>query len=138
MKAYSIDLRQKIVDIYEEGQISQRRLAKQFQVAPSFVEKLIRQMKETGSIAPKIRTVQTPCKLNEEQLIVLEQIVLENNDATLAEIREILLQKTNVSIGISTVDRMLHRLNLTFKKKLFIPRKKRQIECKGYGLISGS
>jgi putative transposase len=32
MKAYSLDLRQKIVDAYAEGQISQRQLAKQFRV----------------------------------------------------------------------------------------------------------
>jgi len=32
MKAYSLDLRQKIVDAYAEGNISQRQLAKQFQL----------------------------------------------------------------------------------------------------------
>ena len=33
MKAYSIDLRQKIIEVYNEGDISQRQLAKQFHVA---------------------------------------------------------------------------------------------------------
>jgi transposase len=36
MKTYSLDLRQKIVDAYAEGKISQRQLAKQFRVALSF------------------------------------------------------------------------------------------------------
>jgi len=74
MKAYSLDLRQKIVDAYAEGNISQRQLAKQFRVALSFVEKLLKQCRETGSIAPKCRQ-QTSTKLNYEQLMVLKQLV---------------------------------------------------------------
>ncbi|MCY7320378.1 MAG: hypothetical protein LH660_00875 [Phormidesmis sp. CAN_BIN36] len=38
MKAYSLDLRQKIVDTYEEGNLSQWSLAKHFRVALSFIE----------------------------------------------------------------------------------------------------
>jgi transposase len=75
MKAYSLDLRQKIVETYAEGKISQRQLAKQFRVALSFIEKLLKQHRQTGSIAPKVRTEQTPIKLNQEQLKVLEQLV---------------------------------------------------------------
>lgn len=59
MKAYSLDLRQKIVDAYAEGNISQRQLAKHFRVALSFIEKLLKQHRETGTIAPKVRTEQT-------------------------------------------------------------------------------
>jgi transposase len=56
MKVYSLDLRQKIVDVYRAGNISQRQLAKQFRVALSFVEKLLKQHRETGTIAPKVRS----------------------------------------------------------------------------------
>ena len=129
MKAYSLDLRQKIVDAYAEGNTSQRQLAKQFRVALSFIEKLLKQHRETGSIAPKKRTEQTPTKLNSEQLTVLEQLVEATNDATLDELRYQLLQKTGVLIGRSTVDRMLTKLNLTVKKKHSIPRKKRVSGC---------
>lgn len=124
MKAYSLDLRQKIVDTYAEGNTSQRQLAKQFRVALSFIEKLLKQQRETGRIAPKQRTEQTPTKLNAEQLGVLEQLVEENNDATLAELRQQLEEKTGVVIARSTVDRMLSKLNLTVKKNAS-PRRKR-------------
>lgn len=124
MKAYSLDLRQKIVDTYAEGNISQRQLAKQFRVALSFIEKLLKQHRETGNIAPKVRTEQTPTKLNEEQLTILEQIVKANNDATLDELRYQLEQKTGVLIGRSTVDRMLTKLNLTVKKNTTCYRKR--------------
>jgi transposase len=36
MKAYSIDFRQKIIDTYQQEKISQRKLAKRFNVALSF------------------------------------------------------------------------------------------------------
>ncbi len=116
MKAYSLDLRQKIVDAYAEGKISQRQLAKQFRVALSFIEKLLKQHRETGSIAPKVRTEQTPTKLTAEQLMVLCSIVEANKDATLDELRYQLAQQTGVLIGRSTVDRMVKKLNLSVKK----------------------
>lgn len=133
MKAYSLDLRQKIVNLYEEGNISQRQLAKQFNVALSFVQKMLRQKLELGHIEPKIRLEQTPTKLNQEQLTILEQLVTDNNDATLAELREMLFQKTGVMIGRSTVDRMLSKLNITVKKKHSTRQKKNQTEFNNCG-----
>ena len=124
MKAYSLDLRQKIVDAYAEGNISQRQLAKQFRVALSFVEKLLKQQRETGNIAPKKRTNQTPTKLNSEQLQVLQQLVEAHNDATLEELRDLLEAQTGVHIGRSTVDRMLTKLELTVKKNAASHRKR--------------
>ncbi len=124
MKAYSLDLRQKIVTAYAQGGRSQRQLAQQFGVALSFIEKLLKQQRETGSLAPKVRTKQTPTKLNEEQLEVLGQLVEVQNDATLDELRFQLEQKTGVLIGRSTVDRMLTKLQLTVKKNTASDRKR--------------
>lgn len=118
MQPYSLDLRQKIVDAYEKGDVSQRKLAKNFGVALSFVSKLLLQHRRSGTIAPKIRTEQTPLKLTPEQLEVLRQLVEAQPDATLGELQEQLRDKTGVSLGTSTIDRMLRlQLNLTFKKK---------------------
>ncbi|MEH2467228.1 helix-turn-helix domain-containing protein [Nostoc sp.] len=116
MKAYSLDLRQKIIDTYFEGGISQRQLAKRFRVALSFVEKLLKQYREIGSIAPLVRIQQTPTKLNSQQLSILEEIVSANKDATLDELRSHLEQKTGVIIGQTTMDRMLRMMNIKVKK----------------------
>lgn len=124
MKAYSLDLRQKIVDVYKEGNITQRKLAAQFKVALSFIQKLLKQYRETGNIAAKVRKVQTPTKLNCEQLEILEQLVEANNDATLEELRQLLHEKTGVLIGRSTVDRMLKKINVTYKKNATSKRKR--------------
>ena len=115
MKAYSLDFRQKILDTYLQGGISQRQLAKRFCVSLSFVEKLLKQYKETQSIAPKLRTKQTSTKLNLEQLNILQEIVEAKNDATLSEISLIIEEKTGIIIGISTVDRMLRKMKIPRK-----------------------
>ncbi len=116
MKPYSVDLRQKIIDVYQEGNISQRQLARQFRVALSFIQKLIKQYKETGNIAPKVRTKQTPTKLTDEQLQVLKELVAENPEATLQELRQKLAAIAGVTISISTVHRMLRRIDLCTPK----------------------
>jgi transposase len=111
MKAYSVDLRQKIIDAHTEGKTSQRQLAQRFRVTLSFVEKLLKQYRETGSIAPRKRTKQTPTKLGAEQLPILEQLVAENNDATLAKLRDLLYVRTGILVSVPTINRMLKRLN---------------------------
>ncbi|MBG1270917.1 helix-turn-helix domain-containing protein [Nostoc sp. WHI] len=124
MKAYSLDLRQKIIDTYVKDKISQRQLAERFRVTLSFVEKLLKQYRETGNIAPKVRIQQTPTKLSQEQLNVLSSIVSDHNDATLNELCILLEQQTGVLIGRSTLDRMLKKLNLNLKKKTTFYRKR--------------
>jgi len=128
MKAYSVDLRQKIVDAYDKGNISQRKLAKQFGVATSFVQKILKQSRETGDLSPKVRQEQTPTKLNSDQLETLRQMVEAENDATLNELRGKLHDQTGVLIARSTVDRMVKRLGFTFKKKRSMPARKKVSE----------
>jgi transposase len=118
MKAYSLDLRQKIVDAYAAGGISQRQLAKNFGVTLSFVQSLLKRQREFQTIAPKVRTEQTPTKLNAAQLEILRQLVKAQPDATLGELQQRLQAQTDVLIGVATVDRMVRlKLNLRFKKK---------------------
>jgi transposase len=125
MKAYSLDLRQKIVDAYAAGGISQRQLAKNFGVTLSFVQSLLKRQREFQTIAPKVRTEQTPTKLNAAQLEILRQLVEAQPDATLEELQQRLQAQTEVLIGVATVDRMVRlKLNLRFKKKVCTPPRK--------------
>lgn len=116
MKPYSLDLRQKIVDAYDRGGISQRQLARQFNVATSFVQKLLKQRRETGSIAPKVRTEQTPPKLNAQHRALLRELLEAQNDATLEELRDRLHARTEVFVSVSTMHNTLKRMAITVKK----------------------
>ncbi len=116
MKAYSLDLRQKIIDIYEQEEISQRQLAKRFNVALSFIVKLLRKYRATGEISPKPFNGGVKLKLSPENLVVLADLIENNNDATLDELCQMLKEKIGVSISRATMGRMTHRLKLTVKK----------------------
>jgi len=116
MQPYSLEFRQRIIDIYAEGNTSQRQLAQRFRVALSFLQKILKQYRETGSIEPKQRLEQTPTKLNSAQLDILKTLVATNNDATLAELCDLLLEETNIRVGVSTIFRMLEKQDLTLKK----------------------
>ena len=84
MKPYSLDFRRKIVEVYENENLSQRKLAARFGVALSFISKLLKRYQETGSLAPE-KSPGRPPKLEEEHLKILKDIVAEHNDWTLEE-----------------------------------------------------
>jgi transposase len=53
MKPYSIELREKIVKIYEQGDTSIRKVAARFDVSKGFVQKILKQKQTTGHVQPK-------------------------------------------------------------------------------------
>lgn len=116
MKAYSLDLRQKIINVYEQEEISQRQLAQRFCVALSFVVKLLKQYRATGKIAPKPFNGGVKLKLSPENLVTLADLIEKNNDATLDELCQMLEEKIGVNISRATMGRMTQRLKLTVKK----------------------
>jgi transposase len=116
MKAYSTDFRQKIIETYESTPISQRQLAKRFSVALSFIQKLLKQYRLTGSIAPRPHGGGAELKLTADQLEILVELIEAHNDATLAELCQLLAAKTGVQLSVATMGRMTQRLNLTRKK----------------------
>ena len=119
MKTYSIDFRQKIMDVYHNEPLPQRAIANRFSVALSFVQKLIKQYRETQNIAPRTERCGVKLKLNAEQLLILAELIEENNDATLEELRYLLYQKIGFTISITTMGRMAKLLNMTFLKNSF-------------------
>ena len=77
MKPYSLDLRQKIIETYEQEAISQRNLAKRFRVALSFIYKLLKLYREKGTFEPKSHGGGQSMKLSPENIIVLGELVGE-------------------------------------------------------------
>ncbi|MDJ0541378.1 MAG: IS630-like element ISMae26 family transposase [Microcystis sp. M53603_WE2] len=117
MRPYSVDFRQKIIDVWKKEKISIRGLAQRFDVAKSFIQKLLKQHKETGDIRPRPQGGSPPTKLNSEQLIILIEIIEANNDATLEELSDLLYEKTQVKVSRATLGRLTQKLNYSFKKK---------------------
>lgn len=123
MKSYSLDLRQKIIDIREQEKISIRALAARFSVAKSFVQKIVKQYQQTGNISPRKRGGNQKPKVSGENLLILQEIIEQNNDCTLTELCALLELKTGIIVSTSTMDRLCQKLNLTVKKNLVRHRK---------------
>jgi transposase len=118
MKAYSLDLRQKIINVYQHEQISQRQLAKRFNVATSFIIKLLKQYRQTGSIEPKAHGGGNPAKLSAQYQPLVAELVAANNDATILELCAQFEQRAGMRVSRSTMGRAVQQLKLTVKKNL--------------------
>ena len=125
MKPYSIEFRQKIIEVHAKESISIRKLAQRFSVAKSFIQKIIKQYKETGDIHPKPQGGSPEPKLKKEQLLDLIEIIETNNDATLEELCGLLEEKLQVKISRATMGRITQQLNYSVKKNSLRGRKRK-------------
>jgi len=116
MQAYSLDLRQRMVTAYEKGGETILEVAERFEVSDSFVKKLLRRKRPTGTIAPVGHRSGQPKRLSEKHRKWLLKTVLAAPDMTLEDLREQLLSEHRVSASLATVCRELRALNLRRKK----------------------
>jgi len=112
MKAYSIDLRQRVVEAYENGEGTQKEIAQLFGVSLSWFESLLRQWRETGSVLPKPHGGGRQAEITGKALERLKTLVDKNPGATLEELR----RKCRTKGSIMSVFRALRRLGITRKK----------------------
>ena len=122
MKAYSLDLREKILHAYDEHRGSQRALAALFGVSRAFVEKLVQRRRSTGQIAPRPHAGGRKPNCDQAALAVVRQRLQEQTDATLTELCERLGQQRGLWVSVSTMSRLLTRLGLPRKKSRSTPR----------------
>ena len=109
-KAYSVDLRQRVLATCDEG-IRAEEVAKRYRVSRSWVFRLLKRHRETGRIEP-LYGKPGPKPVLGEHLGRLKKVVGNKPDATLEELR----QELGIRVGISTLWRGLRDLGLTLKK----------------------
>ena len=110
----SQDLRQRLVGAVERGS-SARQAAARFAVSASAAIKLVRRVRETGSMAPgKIGGHRKPLLAGHEDL--LRELTATRKGITLAEIRDALIERGIEPGSLTTIWWTLRRLGLTHKK----------------------
>ena len=112
MKAYSIDLRQRVVTAYDAGEGTQEQLAARFAVSTSWVRKILRLRRDTGSIEPRPHGGGHAKAFDGEAAARLRQAVRDDSDATLEELG----RAAGVACSASAVYQSLKRLGITRKK----------------------
>ena len=117
--AYSLDLRQKIVEAYENQQGSMSKLAQLFGVGKDTVRRFLKLHQTTGELTPKRRTTGgNPPKITAVEAAFLEQVLKTEPDLTLDILCERIQSHFGRSISRSALDRGLKKYRLTLKKKL--------------------
>jgi transposase len=116
MKAYSNDLRQKIIQAYENKEGSYRQLAKRFSVSLGFVQNLMKRYRETGQVDPLPHGGGSAPKLTTEQMEIVAELLRVYQDATLLELCDRLHKMTQVRLSQATMSRIKNRININQKK----------------------
>ena len=112
MRAYSLDLRLRVMKAYDEGNWTVGQIAERFKVGEWWVHKLKRQRKAGAGIGPRKGKVGQPRRLGPEQVNRLEHFVDKHPDATLEQIHE----KIGAACTLVTIHHTLRRLGYRYKK----------------------
>ena len=113
-KAYSIDLRERVVAFVEAGH-SRHAAAAHFRVSVSFVVKLMMAWRARGSLAPKPSGGRRHAKLAPHRAFLLGA-VRDKEDITMPELAAALAAATGVQADPASLSRWLIRAGYRFKK----------------------
>jgi transposase len=112
-KAYSLDLRKRIVDFVEAGH-SRHEAARHFEVSVSFAVKLVKQYRLTGSYAAKPEGGWRYSKLDPRRSYLLRRVA-EKPDITMPELASE-LAGMGIKIAPASLSRWFRRNGYRFKK----------------------
>jgi transposase len=121
MEAYSMDLRQRVWDALvrrKETGDTIEDIAKRFKVSQQWIYKFQRRFADEKTLEPKPHGGGQPVKVSEKLEERLCYKLLEQPDASLAELRDHL----GINGSIMAIFRALKRLGITRKKKRCMPR----------------
>jgi transposase len=111
MEAYSMDLRGRVLAACDAGH-GTKEVATRFGVSPSWIRRLKQRRREWGRIEPLPRNSGRKPALDGAARERLRELVRQQPDATLEQLRSHL----GVRISISSLWQTLGKLRLTFKK----------------------
>jgi transposase len=112
MKAYSTDLRERVLAACDARDGTRDQIAKRFSVSESWIRKLLRQRRDTGSIAPRPHGGGRTPAFDAAAGARLREAVRAAADATLEELG----RAAGVDCSVPAVCRALIRLGITRKK----------------------
>ncbi len=124
MRAYSIDLRQRILRAVDEGCTAEEAAAL-YDVHVATVRRYVRLRRLEGTIVPK-KSTGRPRHIRASEETALRAQVAAHPDALLAEYCEHWVAQTQQVVSIATMSRALARLQLTRKTRPSMPKSRMQ------------
>jgi transposase len=121
MKAYPVELRERVVEAVDQQDRTVLEIAQIFGVTERYVYKLLKQRQERGNLSPLPHGGGARPKMSEEKKLKVVDLVARAPDATLAELRQEIKKRLRVEVSIGTVWNLLDSLGLTRKKSPAAP-----------------
>lgn len=120
MKAYSIDLRERVVASVESGECNIPAAARRYKVSEPTIERWLARKRLIGTCAP-LPHAGGPARTLASAEAVIREVVKAQPDATLQELCELVEKKTKIKSDPSMMYRELVRLKLPRKKSRSMP-----------------
>jgi transposase len=114
MKAYSSDLRERVVRSAQSGR-GQSWIAREFGIALGTVKRYLKRYQLTGTLQPTVQRREQP-RIGEADLPALQAQVDAHPDATIAQHIDYWAASHGLRVGQATMCRALQRANRPLKK----------------------
>lgn len=115
MKVLSLDLRERILKVYDRGESTREEVARRFAVSLGMVKKLLARRRQSGEIGARYDRCGRKPRIVEEHRKALRKILRQKPDLTLKELREAL----ELDCTLPTIHYVLADMGLTYKKRVF-------------------
>jgi transposase len=119
--AWSKDLRKRIYEAVQKGEMRQVEILRHYQVSRSGLNSFLQHVQETGSIERKPPSAGRKPKFNEKDIEKIKKYLETHTDATLQEIREYMKKDAS----IMAVSRTLEKIGYRLKKNRSSPASKK-------------
>jgi transposase len=136
MKAFSQDIRERIIQAIQQNEETQDEIARHYKVSLSFLEKLWRRWRDSASCAAKPHAGGAVRHL-QEHAVTLRAAITKQPDATLPELGACVVAANGPAVSTATLCRELQRLDLPLKKSRCTRTSGRPRASKNYAQIFG-
>jgi transposase len=123
-KAYSDDLRRKLLQAHDGGEGSLRELAKRFGVSVPYAWKISRQRRRTGQMERVQQRHGPRSRMTPEVQASLRSLLRQQPDSTLRGLQQRLGERAQVRVSVQHLWRVLQKMGWRLKKSRCTPQSK--------------
>jgi transposase len=117
MKTVTLDVRERIVECYDQQKGTRNQVAEWFGVSLGLVKKLLQQRKRIGNVTPQHYRAGRKPKILSRHRQQFQKLLNKQPDLTLAELRT----ATKLKCSLPAIFYALAEMGLTYKKRLSVP-----------------
>ena len=111
-----VELRQRVVDAYENGEGTYDDMAERFKVGLASVSRWLGQFRRTGTVEPKPTGGDRRSVLPQEARDCIESLVQDEPNWTTTELAEELEESLGITVSRQVVGLALNKMGFTFKR----------------------